>query len=77
MKKVKELTDEECREVLDRIVRVMYESIDPDTDKPILDPFNEFNASMLDDIAAALESYELVPDEIVDLEEPETDSLPE
>jgi hypothetical protein len=68
MKRVEELTHEECQEVLNRIVRVLYEDIDPETDKPILNPDNEWNVEMLDDIAAALESYEILPDEIVELE---------
>jgi hypothetical protein len=76
VKKIEELTHEECQEVLNRIVRAMYESIDEETDKPILDPDNEFNADMLDDIAVALEAYEILPDEIVELE-PIGDSLDE
>jgi hypothetical protein len=76
MKKVEELTHEECQEVLNRIIRVLYADINPETDNLILNPDNEWNIGMLDDIAMFLESYELLPDEIVELE-PIGDSLDE
>lgn len=65
MKRPKDLTPEECHEVLERIVKCLYGSVDDETGEDILDPDNEFNIDMFDDLAQALESYELVPEEVV------------
>ena len=73
MKTVKELSLQECQEVLDRILVAMFADLDAQG-RRILNPDLPWSPSTLADIDMALESYEIRPYEVVELPDPDEHS---
>ena len=63
MKKIEELTLEECRRALGTIQEILYADYDVDEMRHTLDPDHEWTSDNIADVAAVLELFDLVPNE--------------